>query len=144
MSSTRSTKRKRAAIGALILISLFAIVTIIAGMFMKEDSVTRRDYDQIRSGMTLSEVEAILRSPGIRIQQEVKRAAPDRNTAEWAEEGPFDNRPDDNEPGRRLVWIGRDSSVMVRLDRQNRVTDKLFHRFAPMTFSQWMRYLFKI
>ena len=123
----------------LFLLVLIGLVAVTAGFLPPSDSITREHYDHIRLGMTLSEVEALLGSPGIGVHQ-VKRVAPNRKTVEMAEEGPFDNRPDDNEPGRRLLWISRDSSVMIRLGQDNRVTDKMFLRLAPLTVYQRVHY----
>jgi len=136
-------KWKPIAIVFLLLLLVVCLLTVTGGyLALKGDSITRQDYDSIHFGMTLPEVEALFGSPGGGVEKDIKRIAPDRKTVEMVEEGPFDNRPDDNVPGRRLVWVSRDTTVMIRLGKDNRVTDKMFHRLEPPAYYQCVQYYF--
>lgn len=144
MARTWTVGWKGAVAAVLLLVGLLIIGGFGAGLLpLKHDSITRSTYDQIPLGMTLAEVRELLGSPGIGPNEVPQALFPDRQIVEAVEEGKFDNRPDDNEPGRRLVWVGRDSGLLIRVGEGNRVTDKMFHRLAPPTFLQRIQYRLK-
>lgn len=118
---------------------LLGALVIIGTWPLKDDIITREKYGEVRLGMSLVEVQKILGGPGKDPNEVATTRRLPRNTAEMDEEGRWENRLDDNEPGRKLVWNDRDSAVVVRLGEGGRVTDKMFMRAEPMSLFQRAR-----
>jgi hypothetical protein len=135
-------KKKLAWTAVLLFFAGFAAVFFLV---LKNDGINQAAYDKIHLGMTLHEMETILAQPGYDNFNDIQlnaqpRPGPSRELLEFQEEGPQDDKPDDNEPGRRWLWSGRDGVIEVRVDHENRVTDKLFIKLKPLSFTDLLRH----
>jgi hypothetical protein len=52
------------------------------------------------------------------------------------DEGPWDSKPGDNDPGHRWGWPGRDAIIAVRVGPDNRVTDRMLITLKPISIGQ--------
>lgn len=131
-------KAKR--IGTVVVLALVGSLAMVF-LFLDRDGIDQAAYDRIHLGMPIQEVRSVLGRPGQGVEEEGHRGPP-REVADIKEEGAFENRPDDNVPGRRWYWSGRDAAIMVRLGKDDEVTDRMFIRMKPLTLGERLRYLF--
>jgi hypothetical protein len=133
-------KRKWVWMAAFLLLGGIAAVWLL----LTEDRITQATYAQIRLGMTVEEVRALLGAHGIDVASLTagSKSGPGREVASMQDEGTWDHRQDDNERGRRWLWQGRDGRIMIRLGRDGRVTDRMFLGLRPLTFLERLQALF--
>jgi hypothetical protein len=68
--------------------------------------------------MTIHEVRTILGGPGRDIIKDEAPSTQNGSIVDILSEGMWDHKPDDNDPGRRWIWSGRDGIVSVRVDQR--------------------------
>jgi hypothetical protein len=110
--------------------------------FLKKDPVTQASYDSIHLGMTIEEVVGVFGAPGgdLDARTDDKRSV-SREVLDMQFEGDWVARPGDNEPNRRFGWAGQDGIIVIRIDQDQRVTDRMFITLKPLSVFQRIRNL---
>jgi hypothetical protein len=114
-------------------------------LFVKGDQIKQANYEQIRLGTKVQEVQTILGSPGIDFSDESNQKLEGReflDVVDVQREGTWEDKPDDDEPGRKMLWFGRDAVIMIRFGQDDRVSDKSFMTLKPLTFRERARVVF--
>lgn len=128
----------------------FGLVCVGSGLvafwfFLKNDLINQASYDHIRLGMTIDEVVAVLGTSGGDVSAPMADGGNiSRETLQMQFDGDWGPRPDDNEPNRRLGWAGQNGMILIRVDTDQRVTDKMFFMLKPLTFFERIRRLARL
>jgi hypothetical protein len=102
-----------------------------------QDRTNNLCYEKVRLGMSFKQVKSLLGNPTDAYIPVTRARGVQRELLDSKEEGKFEPRPDDNERGRRWLWSGQDTVMLIRVNVNNRVTDKLLMRLQPLGF--WER-----
>jgi hypothetical protein len=98
------------------------------------DHINQANYDGIRIGMQLSQVRKVMTRSGVDVMSvalDEKTPYSNREILDIQEVGYWNHKPDDNDPGRRWFWRGWNGVIAIRVDQDNRVTDRMFIKLKP-------------
>ena len=125
-------KRKLKWLAIVVAVALLGFGTAL--LLWPRDRITVESWQKIRIGMTEEEVAEILGGPGMSREEDIAdmaRLANELGRAPFEDQGPWLEEPlmmrgvliwhRDN------IWVGRRGSIVIELDRDNRVRWKSFH-----------------
>jgi hypothetical protein len=125
------------AVADIVVLVLVALaVATAAWFFWPRDPVNVAMYHRIRLGASVEEVEATLGRPGLPYEgwfESHKHILPPETDERYEEGVPFEDS--DN----ALCWSGRKGWLLVRYDKDRRVTTKLYQgwQIPPVPDSGW-------
>jgi hypothetical protein len=121
-------------------------VAVLAGLWLlwKDDLINQSSYEQIRRGMSIEEVRARLGSPGDDLDDLDNpidlNDGPQREVLDMHSEGDWVHVRG-TEWQRRIVWSGQNGWIVIRLDPEQRITDKAFLTLKPLSVIERLRHL---
>lgn len=123
-------KRGLSCFASLGLVALFAMIR---PPHSSKDRINAVGYSRIRLGMDLKKACEILGGPAedYSFLSTAKSAGVERHVEEMREEGSWHPKPDDNDPRKRWCWLGGQGAIVVRVDRNGDVTDRMFLKLKP-------------
>jgi len=137
-------KRKLAWMAVLVVFMLIALAWY---CLLNDDRINQDTYDRIRLGMTIDEVQKTVGTKGSdQFDQQDdngfrSRIVPTREMTDMQIEGDWVHKPDDNESGKRFGWGGLNGAVMIRVDQEGRVTDRMFIKLKPLGLLDQLRWI---
>ena len=123
-------------------LALLAVVIVLVGYaalwlsVLKEGRINPANYEQIRVGMTVNDVQAILGEGGVEFLDDWP---PGREFLDTKAEGVLKEQPDDNEPRRMRTWYAQDTLILIQFGDDDRVTGAGLVSFQPLSFLERIR-----